>query len=263
MIKAVMAKVVKPIAVKKTLNDICWELLFDSFPILDEVNRKGYYDISSATINMVRQARLMAKMDKYSDLPILFKVHGLSILAIKNGLYRITREDPFVHMPSLLNKKKYPVKFKEGLVSLDIYKNTKIISESAVLNVAHYNNILDDCFGEHTARTDDGRHRASFSYFLGNTEFNVQSVQVELDGAFEGTKCIHVVEVKTDAKTDVTIRQLLYPKRYLEQKYPGKEVCSWLLDYDDTEKLFNFYKFKENNGSYSFDIDQSKRYILK
>ena len=266
--KAVKAvKAVKVVPFKKTKNDYGWEALFDIYPILQEVNNKGYYDISAKAINLVRPARLMARAEKYSRLSYLFKLHNLSILAIKNGLYRITRENPFVFLPSLENKVKYPVKYKEGLVSLDTYKDD-LSSETSVLNMAYYQGILDDCFGEHTHRTTDGRHSATFDFLLGNTVFEVESVQVEIDGAFEGTKCIHAVEVKMDVRTDVTLRQVLFPKKYLEQRYPNKEVCSWLLDYrpkskKQEENIFNLYKFEENNGVYMFDEAQSKRYVFK
>lgn len=247
-----------------TQNDLAWKLLFEILPILEEVEVHGYFDITSSTINTVRQARLMAKIDKYCELPKVFRDNNLSVLAIRNGVYRISRENPFITLPSLLDKKVFPIRRKEGLTTLDIYKNKKIKSESAVLNVAYYNNILDDCFGEHVYLTSNGMQQVTFDYLLGNTAFNVEGVQVDVDGAFEGAKAIHVIEVKTEARTDATIRQLLYPKRVMEAKAEfKKEVTAWLLDYDAEKSLFNFYKFIENGNSYSFDVAQSKRYLLK
>ncbi len=46
-----------------TKNDIAWEKLFEKYSILECINQKGYFIISSSQINEFRESRLMAKFD--------------------------------------------------------------------------------------------------------------------------------------------------------------------------------------------------------
>ena len=63
----------------KTKNDLAWDKLFDKYDILTEIDRKGYFEISSVQINEFREARLATKFDHKINLPKLFKENYLSI----------------------------------------------------------------------------------------------------------------------------------------------------------------------------------------
>lgn len=66
----------------KNRNDIAWQILFEKYSILENINKNGFFEIDSATINEVRESRLMAKFDHHANLPGLFKNNNLSILPI-------------------------------------------------------------------------------------------------------------------------------------------------------------------------------------
>jgi hypothetical protein len=46
----------------------------------------------------------MTKIDFRQNLPKIMDKNDLSILAIKNGLYRIAKTDPFIDIPKLQNR---------------------------------------------------------------------------------------------------------------------------------------------------------------
>ena len=65
--------------VQQTKNDIAWEQLFEKYNIKEEIDKTGYYIISSSQINEFRQARLMTKFDNQKTLPKLFKDNNIAI----------------------------------------------------------------------------------------------------------------------------------------------------------------------------------------
>ena len=63
-----------------TKNDVAWEAIFRDFPILKKVDSIGRYYITADTINVYREARLMAKFDSYHELPKIMKKNNLYII---------------------------------------------------------------------------------------------------------------------------------------------------------------------------------------
>src|SRR5688572_24628559 len=84
----------------RSKNDVAWEALFHEHGILDEVETRGVYQISSTTINRVREARLMTKFDHRIQLPAIFKEHDLTIQPNSRGTYLIGRFDSYLELPS-------------------------------------------------------------------------------------------------------------------------------------------------------------------
>lgn len=78
----------------KASNNQAWENIFKDFKILDYLQKHPYFDISADEIKSIdgKEARLMTKI----HLPQIMLENSLSILAIKNGLYRIARTNPFI-----------------------------------------------------------------------------------------------------------------------------------------------------------------------
>ena len=78
-----------------SLNDKAWEILFEKYNILENIEKYGHFEISSKAINEVREARLMAKFDHTINLPKIFVKHKLSILPITRGDYVIAKFDAY------------------------------------------------------------------------------------------------------------------------------------------------------------------------
>lgn len=242
-----------------------WECVFYELDIVNKVNTYGYLDVTAATLKQLtgEEPRVLAKMDSKKQQPVIMRINNISMLAIDNGMYRLTKENPFIPIPDISSMRAYPIKKMEGLLTLDRFSKG-VKTETMALDLAHYNSILDDCFGEKVALTLRNKRRASFKFKLGKTTFPVNKVQVEIDGCYEGARGIHVVEAKNSDDNDATIRQLLYAKRMLTEVIRGdKPVYAWLMVYDRKTGIFNFYKFLESGNRYYFDINQSKRYVLK
>jgi hypothetical protein len=132
-----------------------------------------------------------------------------------------------------------------------------------LLAVAVNSNVCADAFGEPVEAGSAGRQRGSFKFTKDNVNFEVEGVQVEIDGCYETASAVHIVEMKIGPLTSVSVRQLLYGKRVIEQKVVNKPVYAWLINFDRKHEIFEFYKFIDDNNYYGFDETQSKRYILK
>ncbi|WP_390624582.1 type II restriction enzyme [Anthocerotibacter panamensis] len=64
----------------ETKNHISWEYLFKEYAILQQILSKGFYEITSETINKIRESRLMTKFDHHINLPEIFRKNNLSKL---------------------------------------------------------------------------------------------------------------------------------------------------------------------------------------
>ena len=241
-----------------------WRVIFEELPILKQVAANGYYDIDADTMKEITkyEPRLLAKIDSKCKLPFVMLNNGLSLLAIENGRYRISKENPFITIPSISNKEINPIKKVNGSVVFDNIDNVSY-NEQTALHLMHYNNVLDHIFGEKTVPVMGGMRRGSFDFRLGATNFGINNVQIDTDGCYEGATTINVVEVKRSVVATANLRQLLYPKLMLEKNYNStKKINVWLMTFDN-EKVYNFYKFVgDKNHTYKFDTSQSRRYKL-
>ena len=74
------------------INDDKWKILLDRHNIVEVVAEKGHFDITANQIKPEREPRLMCKMDFKQSVAKPFQENGLSILAIKNGIYRLLHQ---------------------------------------------------------------------------------------------------------------------------------------------------------------------------
>ena len=71
-------------------NNKAWNLLFEKYNIICEINKNGYFEIAADEIKTSgREPRLMTKFDSSENLPDIFKSNQLAILPIKRGSYII------------------------------------------------------------------------------------------------------------------------------------------------------------------------------
>jgi len=200
-------------------------------------------------------------MNTGKEVPKILRDLGISPLATSNGTYKITRANTQVKLPFMGLTQMYPLRRIDNLVTLSGPLKDK--NEKHLLLVAETSNMVSDCFGEAISRNLGCSMRGTFSFNIGDEIFDVEGVQIEIDGYYETESAIHVVEVKTEAVESVSVRQVLYARKLAEQLVQGKKpVHSWLLVFDK-EEFFNFYYFEEDNGTYSFNRDKCKKYLLK
>lgn len=262
----------------KTLNDEAWETLFDKYNILSEIEKHGYYEIDSKTINTVRQARLMAKFDHHINLPAIFKQHFLSILPVSRSRYVIGKFDAYEKLKYDKNLKPVEMYLPEMIETID---RNNLYSESVALNCAFASGMIDDLFGETAIPTVSGRMGSSIFEFdirsfplltsfrkqrglngTGNFTIQVNNAQLEIDGGYETDNAFIIIEAKNEAVSDFLIRQLYYPYRLWQDKIKKPVIPAFFTLSND---VFSFFMFEyENKNHYnSLKLVKQKNYILQ
>ena len=92
-----------------TTNKEAWQLLFNQYNIIQEIDQNGYFKITSKQINEYREARLMTKFDNSANLPDIFKENKLAILPVTSNSYMIARFQPYKKN----NISMFPLKIQE------------------------------------------------------------------------------------------------------------------------------------------------------
>ena len=169
----------------------------------------------------------MAKIDFRENLPQIMSDNKLSIMAIKNGLYRIAKNDPFIVIKESLSTNIIELNAPTNIIGINPFN---ITSESAALDIAAISGMHDIVFGEESNLVIRGRMRANLKFTLGKTNYDVEGVQIEVDGGYESDSSIHLVEAKIGYRNNINIRQLLYPQLCWEEKVMRKkQVKSYIL----------------------------------
>lgn len=185
----------------ETKIDKKWKILFEQHRIVDKVAQFGFLDITANEIKKVHEPRLMCKMDFRENVAKPFIQNGLSILAIKNGIYRIAPTSPFfdIDLSVLENLTVNDFYLPEYLETLD---HENITNESQALDAAVASGMLDKALGEDSLLTVRGRRYTSDICFELDTvdtrrqRYEVTSVQIEVDGGYEGRNVLALIEAK-------------------------------------------------------------------
>lgn len=229
---------------QKISNNEAWDHIFQDLHILNHLTKNPYFDISADEIKKRdgKEARLMTKIDHREHLPKIMAENGLSILAIKNGLYRIAKTNPFIDIDPEPQYKPIEIDIPNEILSIDAFN---IKSESEALDIAYLSRMLQQTFKEQISLTVRGRLRGELDFSLDNIPYQVDGVQIEVDGGYEGKDALHLVEAKIGYRNNISIRQLLYPTLFWKKQKIAevKNIKSYIFYYQDN--LFRFIPFDE------------------
>lgn len=250
----------------KTKNDLAWDKLFDRYDIITEIDRKGFFEISSVQINEFREARLATKFDHKINLPKLFKDNHLSILPITRGSYIISSFEAYKEFDEV-NTEISNVIFPGNIESID-YEN--ITSEAMAINCAYVSGILSDFLEEkRLLPTVSGRMSSEeFSFYINNSnikrnvEVMVLNSQMEIDGGYEGLDSLALIEAKNSISDDFLVRQLYYPFRLWDSKIT-KPIRPIFMVYSNGIFTLYEYDFKVPNNYNSLVLVKQKNYTLE
>lgn len=256
-------------SVQKTKNDKAWEKLFEKYNIIQEIEDKGYFTITSTQINEFREARLMTKFDNQKTLPQLFKDNKLSILPISANSYILANFKLYENIPSI----ETPIEFKEFPSYIESIDYNKINSEAIALNCAYISKIIKDFLDEENEETEilptvDGKMSSGKFEFkvennitADNYFISVDRSGIEIDAGYETAHSLVLVEAKNVIADDFLIRQLYYPFRLWKDKVT-KKVRPVFMQYSNG--IFNLYEyeFKDPNNYNSLELIKSKRYSI-
>jgi hypothetical protein len=243
--------------------DLNWDKLFDKYKILNEIESKGFFIISSEQINEFKESRLMTKFDHKTNLPIIFQKNNLSILPLTRGTYIIGKFEAYANV-EYSDVNPIPVQKRLDLESLD-YNN--LYSESAVLNCAYVTGIIDDLLEEESDLTISGRMSSknfnfSIRNFDGKTQkIDVKNSQCEIDAGFESETKIALIEAKNMKCDDFLIRQIYYPYRLWKEKV-NKKVIPIFMTYSNDKFSFFIYEFDDEDDYNSLKLIKQKDYLI-
>lgn len=249
-----------------SLNDKAWEILFEKYNILENIEKYGHFEISSKAINEVREARLMAKFDHTINLPKIFVKHKLSILPITRGDYVIAKFNAyhkFEESTSEITNYSIP----NYIQSLD---SSNIPSETIALNCAVAAGIIEDFLeDDKLISTVSGRMGSGvFDFNIDNTDDSTSSTitvansQIEIDAAYEGINSLALFEAKRDISEDFLVRQLYYPYRVWQSRI-SKPVRPLFLVYSNGIYRLYEYEFKDPNNYSSIHLVKQKNYTIE
>lgn len=242
-----------------------WEILFDMHDILENINANGSYKISSNDINLVKEARLMAKFDQSAQLPEIFRKNNLSILPITRGEYLI---GPFRTHEKILYPPVKPIPVE--IPDLQTLDYTNLYSEASALLFAYNSGIIQDIMGSSkVAFTVNGRMSSGgFSYNIDNslnsgirTAISIQNSQIEIDAGYESPEAFCICEAKNIAAEELLVRQLYYPYRLWVSKIEKPVIPVFLVFSNDIFHVFQ-YAFTDINYYNSIELKQHRAYTF-
>ena len=251
-------------AEKSISIDKAWEILFDRHDIAKQVAARGSFRISSADINTVKEARLMAKFDQSTQLPAIFKENKLSILPISRGEYIIGGFETHAKIKyDSVRPTPVPV---PNLQTIDY---TNLYSESSALLFAYNSGIIADILGGEAVFTVNGRMSSgSFSYWVrnnrlpaGEQHLDVVNAQVEIDAGYESRDALMLCEAKNVAVDELLIRQLYYPYRLWSSKISKPILPVFLVYSNDVFHAF-IYRFFDREFYNSLELVEHKAYTF-
>ncbi len=251
-----------------TTNKEAWQLLFNQYNIIQEIDQNGYFKITSKQINEYREARLMTKFDNSANLPDIFKENKLAILPVTSNSYMIARFQPYKKFEKMEDEEIITINFPDYIQSLD-YNN--ITSEALAINCAYITQILEDFLEEEKlVPTISGKMGSgNFEFKISKNEkkeqfinVSVENSRIEIDGGFEGVNSLALIEAKNVISDDFMVRQLYYPYRLWKSKM-NKPVRPIFMVYSNG--IFNVYEYKfENDEDYSsIQFVKSKKYSIE
>lgn len=246
-----------------------WEKIFNDHNILDAIEAKGSFTISSKEINKYKEARLMTKFDYLTSLPDLFFDNKLSILPITRGTYTIGHFDAYQTIENtnkIFSNNRIELPFPAWIETID---PRVITSESSMLNAAFSSGMISDLFNdEEILQTISGRMSSnSFDFNIASrinnstTNISVQNSQLEIDGGFETTNKLMLFEAKNNTTDSFLIRQLYYPYRLWNNKI-DKPITPIFLQYKNGIYNFSIFKFNDVNDYNSLELISRKNYVI-
>lgn len=248
------------------INDDKWAILFKRHDIVNAVAANGYFDITADQIKTVREPRLMCKMDFKQSVAKPFSDNNLSILAIKNGLYRIARTSPFfvLDLQKIGQIKVLDFRLPSFIETLH-FKN--ITGESQALDAAVASGMLSNLLGEDSYLTVRGRrYSTDIEVKIPRNDkaelqtYPVSSVQIEVDGGYEGKSKLALIEAKMGIADNMNMRQLIYPHVHF-MKLTKKTVQTYLMFYE-TGSIFTFIPMLFENYVPELEYSAAVRYRL-
>jgi hypothetical protein len=254
----------------KSKNDVAWEALFATHGILDRIEDRGVYEISAASINKLREARLMTKFDHQINLPSIFKEYDLTIQPNTRGTYLIGHFESYKQLvPPPDEDDAEEIEIIPFPTEIETIDPTNLYSEASAILCALNTGIINSVLEEEAINlTVLGRmSTGKFNYRINDTqrgtpyEVRVENAQLEIDSGFEGERGFAIIEAKNTNVEDFLIRQLYYPYRLWAGK-TRKEILPVFMTFSNDIFSFYVYRFTDDGLYNSIELVRRKRYQI-
>ena len=232
-----------------------WSALLGKYNIVQEVEQNGIFHITAAQIKEYKEPRIMAKWDSSENLPSSLKNNRLNILPDSRSSYVIGDFILYQEIPELGEYE-----------TIDI---NNITSEANAINVLILSGILDDFLeASDTVATFNGRMGTGCFDFEVDTHRNVKrrisvnNAQCEIDGGFENSNDVVILEAKNVLHKDFHVRQLYYPYRLWKEKVNKPIRLVFSIYSNMIYRLFE-YRFNILEDYSSIELVRTKNYSLQ
>lgn len=244
-----------------------WKKLIEKYDIVNKIKKDGVFHISASQIKEFKEPRLMAKWDSSDQLPPSLKHNKINILPDSRSSYILGDFILYEDIPELTENVKQ-MTFVE-LPSYESIDVNNISSEANAINVLILSGILDDFLEtDENVSTFNGRMGTGSFDFKVNTyrnikrKISVNNAQCEIDGGFENSSSVIIMEAKNVLHSDFHVRQLYYPYRAWINKVSKPVRLVFSIYSNKIYRLFE-YKFEDINDYSSIKLVKYKNYSLQ
>lgn len=257
----------------KSTKEEIWNGLLAEHSIKRSLEELGYFRISSSELNAYSRprggpdARNLVKFDSSDRLPAALRGQRLSFLPTATGKFVV---GPFACYLQTTEEDSRRIAVEslgigDTLESLPIESLT---SESAALMAAQSAGMLSDFLAEKVTHTGFGKSSTDHFEFdvnrLTGGPLNIsveKGTAMEIDGVYESSTAISIIEAKAVQSRDFHVRQLYYPLRALRVRH-SKPIRAVLLKYHAGIFDLREILWEDSNNLSSFRQGRHKRYSI-
>lgn len=244
-----------------------WKQIIEKYDIINEVQKNGMFHIKASQIKEFKEPRLMAKWDSSDSLPKVLKDSKINILPISRSEYVLSDFLLYQEIPELIEHVT-----QMDYVELPEYESidvNNINSEANAINVLMLSGILNDFLEtDDNVATFNGRMGTGEFDFFVNTYRNVkhaihvENAQCEIDGGFENSESVVIMEAKNVVHEDFHVRQLYYPYRLWNRRVKKPIRLIFSIYSNMIYRLFE-YRFRDIYDYSSIELIRTKNYSLQ
>ena len=244
-----------------------WKQIIEKYDIINEIQNNGMFRIKASQIKEFKEPRLMAKWDSSDSLPRVLKDNKINILPVSRSEYVLSDFLLYQEIPELVEhvtQMDY-VELPE-FESIDV---NNINSEANAINVLMLSGILNDFLEiDDNVATFNGRMGTGEFDFCVNTyrdikrDIHVENAQCEIDGGFENSESVVIMEAKNVVHEDFHVRQLYYPYRLWNTRVKKPIRLIFSIYSNMIYRLFE-YRFRDIYDYSSIELVKTKNYSLQ
>jgi len=202
------------------------------------------------------------------------KKRNLTMIPLSRGKWKLIKHtSPIIFVePSEGNIFCPQNSLTEGMVVgiKDTMKQKANPGETTLLAIANYSGIIADFYGlkNQGILFTGGRQKAGVHLVVGANEIDMTKAQIEIDGGFEWTDTVVIVEMKSSFKQDgFNVNQALLPMLKWKKLLKSKKVYSLVLLAETNIEGIEYRAYdlvhNERSRSNEMRISRSKKYILR